>query len=170
MTSHPPSNKWSCSHLCKKSWEMKANFDTGKNRASTSWCFYEVLSQPPNISPWETFWTKDGFYLLNKCNRSPLHVLAQPASEPRSAFRIHNILWQRVPQLIMQQEEPSPFVCFEPALYYSLILPSSRKQQKTADLYPIPSPILPLSPPDHRFHKPFPSSCLFRDRKLYTVS
>lgn len=48
-----------------KSWEMKASFDTGKNRPSTAWHFYLALSQPLTISSWETSRTKDGFHLLN---------------------------------------------------------------------------------------------------------
>lgn len=50
----------------------------------------------------------------------------------------------RVLQVITQRQETSPFICFEPALYQPH-LPSSREQEKTDELYPIPCPLLPLS-------------------------
>lgn len=116
MTSHPPSYTWPCWHLYKGKLGEESKLWSRQEQGSTAWGFYQALSQPPIISSWETSWTKDGFSLLNQCSSSPLHKLVQPASEPRSAFRIHNIPWQRAPQVITQWEELPPLACFEPAL------------------------------------------------------
>lgn len=106
MTSHPPSYKLPCSCLCKEKLGDESKLiqvRTGQAQRDASIEYYPSL-QP--LAPEKLPEPKDGFYLLNKCSRSLLCELVQPASELRSAFRIPNILWQRAPQLITHWEEP----------------------------------------------------------------